>query len=169
MTFGKELNQALKILLVFAVITSFFRLLQKLSPVIFVGINSDGIENFIEVYRLWFVAMLFIIVGLCMYIRKTDGKFNLAFIHNKVIRLTSGLLIMFEGIFSLSISIPVAFSNIITFHQFTTEFENTFGTSRGNLLTSNVIPSLINLLQVLLGLYLVLHKKRNKETNHKPN
>jgi hypothetical protein len=166
MRFGKELNQALKILLVFAVITSIFRILQKLSPVIFLGNNSDGFKNFIELYLIWFIAMFFIIVGLCMYLRKTDGKFNLAFIHNPLIRLTSGLLIIFEGIFNLSIIVPVAFSNIITFHQFTSDFENTFGTSRETLLTSNVIPSLINLLQVLLGLYLVLYKKRNKEIEH---
>jgi len=163
MTFGKELNQALKILLVFAVITSIFRLLQTLTSVIFVEIKSDGIKNFIEVYLIWFIAMFFIIVGLCMYIRRTDGKFNLAFLHNPMIRLTSGLLIMFEGVFNLSISIPVAFSNIITFRQFTSAFENTLGTSRETLLISNVIPSLINLIQVLLGLYLVLHKKRNEE------
>ena len=163
MRFGKELNRALKILLVFVVITSGFRLLQILSPVIFVGIDSKGIKNLIEVYLIWFITMFFIIVGLCMYIRKADGKFNLFFIHNPMIRLTLGLLIMFEGMFSLLISIPVAFSNIIKFYQFTSEFENTFGTSRETLLTSNVIPSLINLLQVLLGLYLVLSKKRNKE------
>jgi predicted histidine transporter YuiF (NhaC family) len=80
-----------------------------------------------------------------------------------MIRITSGLLIMFEGIFNLSISFPVAFSNIIMFQKFTSEFENTFGTSREILIASNVIPSLINLIQVLLGLYLVLHKKRNSE------
>lgn len=166
MRFGKELNQALKILLVFAVITSIFRLIQKLSPVIFVGINSDGLKNFIEVNLIWFIAMFFIIVGLCMYIRKTDGKFNLVFIHNPMIRLTSGLLIIFEGIFNLSFSVPIAFSNIKTFHEFTSEFENTFGASQETLLTSNVIPSLINLLQVLLGLYLVLLKKHNKEIEY---
>jgi membrane associated rhomboid family serine protease len=70
---------------------------------------------------------------------------------------------MFEGTFNLSISIPVALINITTFYQFTSEFENTVGTSRETLYTSNVIPSIINLLQILLGLYLVLHKKRNKE------
>ncbi len=163
MRFGKELNQAAKILLLFAVITSTFRLLQKLTPVIFVGINIDEIKNFIEVYMIWSIAMLLIIVGLCMYIRRTDGRFNLAFIRDPMIRLTSGLLIIFEGIFNLSISIPVAFSNIITFHRFTSELENTFGTSRETLLISNVIPSFINLIQVLLGLYMVLHRNRNNE------
>jgi hypothetical protein len=163
MRFGKELSQGLKILLIFAVITSIFRLIEKLSPVIFVGINSDGFKKFIEIYLIWFITIIFIIVGLCMYIRKTDGKLTLAFIHNPMIRLTSGLLIIFEGIFNLSISLPVTFSNIITFHQLTSEFENTFGSSRETLMTLNVIPSLINLLQVLLGLYLALYKKRNKE------
>ncbi|MDF2485041.1 MAG: hypothetical protein K0R46_1209 [Herbinix sp.] len=163
MKFGKKLNQALKILLVYTVITSIFRLLQKLTPAILVGINNDVIKNFIEVYLIWFIPIFLIIVGICLYIRRTDGKFNLAFIHNPMIRITSGLLIMFEGIFNLSISFPVAFSNIIMFQKFTSEFENTFGTSREILIASNVIPSLINLIQVLLGLYLVLHKKRNSE------
>lgn len=163
MRFGKELNQALKILLVFVVITSTFRLMQKLSQVISVGTIGDGFMHFIEVYLIWFIAMFFIILGICKYIRKTDGKIDLAFIHDPMIRLTSGLLILFEGILNLSISVPVAFSNILTFLQFTSEFENTIGTSRKTLITSNVLPSLINLLQVLLGLYLVLHKKHNKE------
>ena len=163
MKYGKELNQALKILLVFTVVTSIFSLLQKLIPVIFVRFNSNENKNLMEVNLIWFIVMLLIIVGLCMYIAKLDGKFNLAFIHDPMIRLTSGLLIMFEGIFNLSTTIPTAFLNIISFHQFTSEIANAMSISRKTLLALYVIPSLIILLQLLLGLYLVLHNKRNSE------
>ena len=159
MRFGKELNQALKILLVFAITTFIFRLIEELSPVIFPGINRDGFKHLIEVSLIWFITMILIIIGLCMYIRKTDGKLNLTFIHNPLIRLTSGLLITFGGIFDLSINIPVAIANFITIHQFASKFDATFGTSRESVLILNVIPSLINLIQVLLGLYFIIHKK----------
>lgn len=163
MKFGKELNQALKILLVFTVVTSIFSLLQKLVPVLFIRIYGNEISKFVEVNLIWFIVMILIIVGLCMYIVKADGKFNLAFLHDPMIRLTSGLLILFEGIFSLSISIPTAFSNIISFQKFSSEFASAMRMSRKTLLASYVIPSVIILLQVLLGLYLVLHNKRNNE------
>lgn len=164
MRFGKELNQALKILLVFAVITSIFRLIQKLIPAIFVTNNSFEFEfaSFIAVF-LWDIVVFFIIVGLCMYIRKKDGKLNLDFIHNPMIRLTAGLLVIYEGIFHLSISVPVAINNITSFQRSSSELFNTLGMSRETYLTSSIIPSLINLIKVLLGLYLVLHKERNKE------
>lgn len=166
MRFGKELDQSLRILLVYAIISTVFEIIQKISPVIFFGSNHDVSKNFIEIYLLWFIVMFFIIVSLCIYIKKTDGKLNLTFLHNPMIRLTSGLLIIFEGIFNLSKSVPVAFSNIITFYPSTTEFEKTFGTSKEAFLVSCIVPSLINLIQLLLGLYFVLYKKHNTEKEH---
>lgn len=164
MRFGKELNQALKIILVFAVITSVFKLIDRLSTFI-VAINRNGFKNFIEVYLIWFIAMILIIVSIFMYLKKTEGDFNLTFIHNPMIRLTSGLLIIFIGIFNLSISVPAALAGIKAIYQFTSGSEYT-GTSRETFLISNAIPSLLNLLQVLLGLYFVLHNKCNKEIKH---
>lgn len=163
MKFDKETNQALKIILVFAVNICFFKLVEKLSPFIFIGIDKGRFKNFIEVYLFWFIVMILIIVGICMCIRKAEGKFNFTFIHNPRIRLTSGLLITFAGVFNLSIDFPVALLNIKTFHLVTSGFENTFGTSRVTLMISNIIPSLTNLLQVLFGLYFILHKINNKE------
>ncbi len=160
MRLGREIYIALKILLIYAVTTFFFQLSQKLSPLIFAVNKGDGIKNFIEVHLIWFILILLIIIVLFMYIRKSESKFSLSFIHNPLIRLTSGLLIMFDGLFNLLISIPVAFSNLKAIHQFSAGIENAFGSSRATLFTSNVIPSLLNMLQILLGLYLILRKKQ---------
>lgn len=162
MRLGKELDQALRILLVFAVISTVFKLLQTFSPYIFFQRIHYDFKNYIEINLSWFLVISIIIIALCIYIGKRDGKFNISFMQNKMIRLTSGLLILFEGIFNLSKSIPVNFSNIITFYPSTIDFEKKFGTSKVGFLISCIAPSLINLLQLLLGLYFVLYKKNNK-------
>lgn len=163
--FDKEFDQSLRILLVFAVISSIFELIQRFSPYIYYRKNIYQVKSFIEMRLIWFIAMSFIIAGLIFYIKKIDGKFSLDFIHNPMIRLASGLLILFDGIYSLSISLTVAFANIISFHQFTSE-NGPIGTPKETFLISSIFPSLINLLQILLGLYFILYKKRKKEIDH---
>jgi hypothetical protein len=140
----------------------------KLSTIVSIGENhvssKDSIEYFIKANMLWFVAVILIILGLCIYIIKADGTFNLVFIHNPMIRLTSGLLIILEGIINLSNKVSVLLLNIQTFHQSKSLLlgEEVDGIIR-NTLISSIIPILINLLQILAGLYFVLYQKKNKE------
>lgn len=122
--------------------------------------------NFIKMNFIWFIVMSVVVVVLYVYIRINDGKFNLSFMHDSLIRLSSGLLILFEGIFNLSISLPVALSNILSYHRFTAEFENTIGISQETYFASNVIPSLLNLLQLWFGLYLILYKPSSNKTEN---
>ena len=159
----KELNLALKILLMFIVITSSVKLMLKLSNFLYTGIKADGLKSFIEVYLIWFAVILAIVVSLYLYIKKTEGGFSLTFLKNPMVRLTAGLLILFQGLSDILISIPAAFSNITTFLRASADFENAIGTSRGHLLILNIIPSLVYRVQILLGLYFIFYRKRNKE------
>lgn len=167
MRFGKEeINQASKITLVFAVITSIFTLLGKLSTFVSTGENKvsiEYIEHFFQINIAWLIIVILTILGLCIYIKRADGKFNLIFIHNPMIRLTSGLLIIFEGIINLSNKVSVLLFNIQTFLQTASSFGENSNEIIRVALTSNVIPILTNLLQILFGLYLVLYKRKNNE------
>lgn len=158
MRFDKEINQALKITLVFVVISSTFTLLEKLSEFVPIGNNNVNMDHFLKVNMLWFISVILIIIGICFYIKKADGKFNHFYIDNPIVRLTSGLLIIFDGIINLTNKVSVLHFNIQTFHQASSLIENADKIIR-NALISSTIPVLIYLLQILFGLYFVLSKK----------
>ncbi|GEM_PF-2943933 len=164
MNLGKEINQATKTTLVFAVITGIFTLLQKLSALVLIGESNASfkvsMEHFVKVNLLWFIAVVLIILGLYIFIKKTDGIFNLTFLHNPTIRLTVGLLILFEGIINLSNKIPVLILNIQTFRHATSLLGDDKDKIMSGFLTSDSIPIVTNLLLTLLGLYFVLNRKK---------
>jgi hypothetical protein len=164
---SKEINHAAKVTLVVVVITSLSALLSRFSMNMPISENTASfrasISHFLKFNLVWLIAVIIISLGLCIYIKKTDGKFNLKFLKDPLIRLTSGLLIMFEGITTLISKCTVLILNIQTFQQSATLLGDKADEVINTALGSNVIPLFINLIQILLGLYIVLPQKQSKE------
>jgi hypothetical protein len=161
MKVSNEMNQASKITLVFIAVTSAFALLGKLSA--FFPLGNYNFEYFVKYNMVWFIVVILLILGLCFYIKKVDGEFKLIFLHNPAVMVIAGLLIICEGIINLSGRIYSLLLNIQTFHQ----TAPTFGVNADEIirgaLTSNGIQILAYLLQVLFGLFIILHQSKNKE------
>jgi hypothetical protein len=160
MNFDKEMKMPLQIALLFAVFTSVFTLLGNLSSLVSMGIDKDSTMYFLKSNMLWFIVVLLIILGLIIYLKKLDGKYNSIFIHNRTIQSTLGLLLAFEGLVIISSRIPALLLNIQADHQVASTFKEAYIRS---ILASFVIPIIINLVRVLLGLYFILHKNKNSE------
>lgn len=163
----KEINIAMKIALVFIIINSLFDLLAKLCAIIPIGNNNisvkEGLENLVKVNILWFVTVILIIIGLCIYIKRADGKIDFNIMHNIIVRVSSGMLIIFEGITTFSFKISILYSNVQTYHQAAQMIgDKELSDIKMGILTTNAIPILMILLKILFGLYLVLYKK-NKD------
>lgn len=152
----KEIKQPLQIMLVFVVIVSIFSLLGRLSMFIRTGVNKENIVYFFQDYILWLIVIVLVILGICIYMKKTDGKFNLTFIHNPTVRLTSGLFIILDGILTLPDKITIILLNIQPLFYSTS--------SSINFWLLYVTP-IISLLQILFGLYFVFSRKMNNEIN----
>lgn len=165
MSINKEINQALKVTLVFAVITSVFNVLGKIGTLIPVGDNKINIAHFLKVNMTWFIIAILIIIMLFVYIIKADGKFNLIFIYDPAIRLTSGFLIIFEGIINLSNKISVFILNIQSFHQTTSFLGENADEIVSSTLTLNIIQIIIYLFQIMFGLFFVLYKRQGSKKN----
>lgn len=165
MSINKEINQALKVTLVFAVITSAFNVLGKIGTLIPIGDNKINIAHFLKVNMTWFFIAMLIIIMLYIYIKRADGKFNLIFIYDPAIRLTSGFLIIFEGIINLSNKISVFILNIQSFHQTTSFLGENADEIVSSTLTLNIIQIVINLLQIMVGLFFVLYKRQGSKKN----
>jgi preprotein translocase subunit SecG len=93
MRYDNELNQASKITLFSIIVTSSFATLEKVGTLVHDLFALSGkygtffsssksvlikarIENFFKVNMLWFVAVLLIILGLCIYIKRNSKKIS---------------------------------------------------------------------------------------------
>lgn len=159
----KEVNQAIKVTFVFVLITSIFSFLGKLCSFIPIKGNKVNINRLLLLNALWFVLVIITIISMYLWIKKADGEFNLTFIKNKEIRYVAGLLIIFEGLVNISSRISILIMNIQTMQHVSSYAESSDYFIR-NLVTSSLIPILINLLQVLLGVYLIRYIE--KDTLH---
>lgn len=154
MKFDKEeIKQPLQITLVFVVIVGIFSLLGRLNMFIRAGVNKENIVYFFQDYMLWLIVIMLVILGICIYIKKTDGKFNLTFIHNPTVRLTSGLFIILDGILTLPDKITILLLNIQPLLHPTS--------NNVNFWLLYVTPIIISLLQILFGLYFIFNRKMN--------
>lgn len=160
MNFDKEMKIPLQIASLFVVFTSVFTLLGNLGSFLSMGVTKDSIVHFFESNILWFIVVILIILGLSLYLKKVDGKYNPFLIPNRTIRSTLGLLLAFEGLVMLSSRAPALLLYIQANHQTASAFKEAY--IRG-ILASFVIPMTINLVKILLGLYFVLQKNKNNE------
>lgn len=123
MRLEKEIYKAQKISLVFMIIISFFDFLEKLCTVILIGYFNisakDSIEHLFKTNILWLITVILIVLGLFTYIKRAEGKKRLNILHNPIVRLTSGLLVIFEGIIDFSNKVSVLFLNIQTYRHAT--------------------------------------------------
>lgn len=87
MNYDKEVRIPLQIALLFAVFTSIFTLLENLSSFVSMGVNKESIVYFFKRNTFWFIVVILIILGLSIYLKKVDGKYNPFLIFNTTIRL----------------------------------------------------------------------------------
>jgi hypothetical protein len=119
------------------------------------GVNKENIVYFIQDYMLWLIVIMLVILSICIYMKKTDGKLNLTFIHNPTVRLTSGLFIILDGILTLPDEITILLLNIQPLlHPTSNNVKFWF---------LYVTPIIISLLQILFGLYFVFSRKKNSK------
>ena len=160
MKFDKDIKIPLQIVLLFVVYSSVFTLLNALSSFVSSGISKSSIMYFFKGNMLFFIVVILIILGLSIYLNKINGKCNLFFIHNPIIRVTLGLLLAFEGIIIISFRVP----DLLLYIQANQHIASTVKDAYIRcILLSFVIPIMINLIRILLGIYFVLQKNKNKE------
>lgn len=160
MKYDKELRMPLQIALLFVVFTSIFTLLENLSSSVSMGVNKESIVYFFERNTFWFIVVLLIILGLSMYLKKVDGKYNPCFISNRTIRSTLGLLLAFEGLVIISSRASLFLLTIQANQPVVPAFKESYIRS---ILASYVIPIILNLVKIFLGLYMVLQKNKDSE------
>jgi hypothetical protein len=163
MELKKEINLALKITLLYAIITGVFTLLGRIAPLFPIGGDKVSLQLLIQANFIWIVVVIITILALSIYVKKVDGKFDLAFLNDPTIRLTIGFLTIVSGIFNLAIRISTLVFNLINLSQSLAAFNKFPNNLITHTLLSNIIPLSINLLQIILGLFLVLYKGKNKE------
>lgn len=159
MTFDKELKIPLQIALLFIVFTSLFTLLENLSSFVTMGVNKDSLLLFFKSNIFWFIVVIVIILGLILYLKEVDEKYNSFLILNRTIWSTLGLLLVIEGLIIISSRAPILILTIQSNHQ-VASIKMAYIRS---ILASFVIPMIINLVKILLGLYFVIQKNKNNE------
>ena len=160
MKFDKELRMPLQIALLFVVFTSIFTLLENLSSFVSMGVNKESTVYFFKRNTIWFIVVLLIILGLSIYLKKVDGKYNPFLIFNRTIRSTLGLLLAFESLVIISSRASLFLLTIQANQPVAPALKESYIRS---ILASYVIPIILNLVKLSLGLYMVLQK--NKVSN----
>lgn len=160
MKFDKELRMPLQIALLFVVFTSIFTLLEDLSSFVSMGVNKESTVYFFKRNTIWFIVVLLIILGLSIYLKKVDGKYNPFFIFNRTIWSTLGLLLAFESLVIISSRASLFLLTIQANQPVAPALKESYIRS---ILASYVIPIILNLVKLSLGLYMVLQK--NKVSN----
>lgn len=165
MEMKKEMNFALKITLLYAIITGVFTLLGRIAIILPIGGTRVSLEHLIQANFIWIVVVIITIIVLSVYVKKVDGKFDFTFINDPSICLTIGFLTFVSGIFNLAIKISSLVFSLINLSQSLGAFDKFPNKLVFMTWTSNIIPILINLLQIVLGLFLILYKGKNNELN----
>lgn len=165
MRIEKDTDKALKITLAFIVIISIFDFFEKLCTIIPAGNYNvsvtDNLEHLFMTNLLWLITVIIIISGLSIYIKRAEGKMHLNILNNPFVRLSSGLLIVAEGILNLSNKVPVFILNLQTFRHVTQLMgEKELSDFRMGIVASSIIPILINFFQLLFGIYLIIKRKK---------
>lgn len=158
----EEVGIVLGVTLLYTIITGIFSLLSiitELTTEIQVGFKT-AISLFIEKSSLWVIIIAAIIVILSIYGKKTDENFYFDITHDTLVRLIVGVLVMLNGIFTLSSSL---LSNIVNI-QASLKIMQQFGSvMEKRILVDNIIVDIIYLLiilcQILFGVYLIKHRK----------
>lgn len=151
----EEVKTILGIALLYTIITSMLSLLSRLT----IFITQDGFKNatnlFLQRNALWIIVVAGIIIILRMYTKKLNQKFYSDILQNRIIRLITGALIIFEGLINLSSLLPICIMSV----KLSIQVSQQVGTSMEEIITksitSNIISVVIILAQILVGIYLI--------------
>jgi hypothetical protein len=148
--------------LLFVIITSALSLVDLLlAPIIFKGVMTYNFQSFLLKNILWIITAGAIIIVLTSYAKKLGIQYYSDLIKDTVIRKTTGLLIMLEGLIDLSNTIPASISSITSSTRSAQLIGRKGGEMAARVVTSNILYIAIILLQIFLGIWLIkLYKEK---------
>jgi hypothetical protein len=148
--------------LLFVIITSALSLVDLLlASIIFKGVMTYNFQSFLLKNILWIITAGAIIIVLTSYAKKLGIQYYSDLIKDTVIRKTTGLLIMLEGLIDLSNTIPASISSITSSTRSAQLIGRKGGEMAARVVTSNILYIAIILLQIFLGIWLIkLYKEK---------
>ncbi|ERI93406.1 hypothetical protein HMPREF1982_01830 [Clostridiales bacterium oral taxon 876 str. F0540] len=158
----EQINIVLGSALLFTIITSICSLPSRLSTVILTsGGLIGGINSFIKNNILWLIVVVIIILLLIVYIKKSNDTSYLHLLQNENIRLTTGVLVIIDGLVNLSSILPIYFTTIQSSYKVSHYVSDGMQALTTKILTIDIITVVIILFQICLGISLVKsYKKR---------
>jgi hypothetical protein len=159
----EEVKTILGIALLYTIVTSILSFLSRLNAFLM----QDGFEKatnlFLQRNALWIIVVTGVIIILSVYTKKLKQKFYSDVLQNRIIRLTTGVLIALEGLINLSSILPICIMSV----NLSIQVSQQAGESMEGIITksimSNAISVIIIIFQILIGIYLV--KFYEKKTN----
>lgn len=153
---NEQINTVLGSALLFTIITSTFSLPNKLSTLI---LTKSGFNTFINRDCLWLMVVLVIIIGLIMYIKKSNQK-GLAILQNENIRLTTGVLVALQGLIELSSSLPMYIGSIQASLQIPHSVGKDIEVMSSKTILIDIISVVVIICQILYGVYFTKYYKK---------
>lgn len=160
---NEEIKTIMGIALLYTMITSISLLLSRLTIFISQDHLEKTIDLFLQRYALWIIVVIGTIVILNVYSKKLNQKSYSNILENRVVRLTTGVLVSLDGLINLSSLLPLYTMNVKSSIQLSNETRVTIEAMVTKLLMSNLLSLVIILCQIFVGIYLVkYYKKKTK-------
>lgn len=164
----KKITTVLAMTLLYTAIISIFTLLQNIKTTFFFqGIINNKVFWFFQQNTLWIVVIAAIIFGLNLCIRKSNQKMGTIMANNPIVYLTTGLLVVLDGISSLASSLPHNILSVMSVMKTTQDIDVSLNGNAERMILQTVITNALSIViilcQIILGLCLIkTYKKRMK-------
>jgi len=159
----EQVNIAIGIALLFAIITSIFSIIKSFITWTFLpnGGFKNGVNVFIRYNILYIIVVILIICLLIVYIKKTNQKGNIDVLENENTRLITGILVSLQGIMDLSSVLPIYFKTLPPLLKFPQSAEKSIEVLSRRIIIVDVISVALILCQIFVGVYLAkCYKKK---------
>ena len=157
---GKERNLIFGTAFLFVVITSGFSLITRLCSVMLFESISRGFQAFLRKDMVWLVIVIGVVSFFVFYFSKKRISVKQHLLSDKLILFSSGILVLMDGILSLSSSVPIRIMSLQSARTVIKQADNIAQSFLIENLLSNIVPIFIMLVQIGLGVIMIVNCKR---------
>lgn len=144
----------------FIVITSGISLVPRLCSALLFESMFKGFQVFFVKDIFWFVTVIGIVCFMMFYFAKRRISVKQDFLNDKSIQFSSGILVLIDGVISLSSSVPIRIMSIHSARTVMKQADNIASSFILENLISNIIPIFILVVQIGLGIIMITKSKK---------
>jgi hypothetical protein len=155
------LKNLVGIVWLYVLITGVFSFLNRMVSYIVQGISGKSINSFLLMNGLWIVAVLLILFFSGRMYRKLGGRLPAGMAESPLQLIGVGLLVLINGIISLSNILPTYVISGIQLFQTLPQMDGNGEAIYTRSILAHAVSTLLMLCQILTGVYLLYRGKKS--------